>query len=100
MPFPFLHLHPAAVALLTLLGAAGMIGWRLRESRAAVTARKIVIPPAGMSTGFLMFLFPATRITATCCPLASLRFTTCWVTCPFPSLPYCAPTTTSSVPMS
>src|SRR5580692_4858059 len=36
--------------------------WRLRETRTAVSLRKIVIPPLGMATGFSMFLVPAFRI--------------------------------------
>ena len=48
-----------------LVSAAGLVGvtmWRLREARTAVSLRKIVIPPLGMSTGFSMFVVPAFRI--------------------------------------
>ena len=38
------------------------MAWRIREGRTAVTVRKIVIPPLGMSTGFCMFLVPAFRV--------------------------------------
>ena len=48
-----------------LASAAGLVGvtaWRLREARTAVSLRKIIIPPLGMSTGFSMFVVPAFRI--------------------------------------
>lgn len=46
----------------TLIGAAGMVVWRLREGRSPVTPRKILLPPLGMATGLAMFLFPATHL--------------------------------------
>jgi membrane protein CcdC involved in cytochrome C biogenesis len=48
--------------LASVAGAAGVLAWRVREGRTAVTARKILIPPMGMATGFSMFLVPACRI--------------------------------------
>jgi membrane protein CcdC involved in cytochrome C biogenesis len=60
MSFP--HLPHVLVVAGSLAGAAVMLAWRLRESRRPVTARAIVAPPLGMSTGLLMFLVPATRI--------------------------------------
>ena len=48
--------------LASVVGAAGVLAWRVREGRTAVTARKILIPPMGMATGFCMFLVPAFRI--------------------------------------
>lgn len=36
---------------------------RLRASNRPVSVRKIIIPPFAMSTGFLMFVVPDTRIT-------------------------------------
>jgi membrane protein CcdC involved in cytochrome C biogenesis len=48
--------------LVSIVGAAGVLAWRVREGRTAVTARKILIPPMGMATGFSMFLVPAFRI--------------------------------------
>jgi membrane protein CcdC involved in cytochrome C biogenesis len=48
--------------LASVVGAAGVLAWRVREGRTAVTARKILIPPMGMATGFCMFLVPACRI--------------------------------------
>jgi membrane protein CcdC involved in cytochrome C biogenesis len=48
--------------LSSIVGAAVVMAWRVREGRTAVTIRKIVIPPLGMATGFCMFLVPAFRI--------------------------------------
>jgi membrane protein CcdC involved in cytochrome C biogenesis len=61
MSFPT-HLPHVLVVAGSLAGAVVMLAWRLRESRRPVTTRAIVAPPLGMSTGFLMFLAPATRI--------------------------------------
>jgi membrane protein CcdC involved in cytochrome C biogenesis len=55
---------PPAVLVSSLLGACAIIVWRLRETSRPVTARKIVIPPLGMSTGLMMFAYPPTRIPA------------------------------------
>lgn len=46
----------------SLLGLAGIILWRVREGRTAVSVAKIILPPLGMATGFSMFLVPAFRI--------------------------------------
>jgi len=46
----------------SIAGAIAVMVWRVRESRTAVTARKIVIPPLGMATGFCMFFAPAFRV--------------------------------------
>lgn len=57
------HFHLTIATLLTtLLGASAVIAWRIRETRTPLSARKIVIPPLGMSTGFAMFVVPAFRI--------------------------------------
>ena len=48
--------------LSSIVGAAVVMAWRVREGRTAVTVRKIIIPPLGMATGFCMFLVPAFRI--------------------------------------
>ena len=45
-----------------LLGAIAVLLWRIREGRTPVTARKILIPPAGMATGFSMFFVPMFRV--------------------------------------
>jgi len=53
--------HPA-VLFTSLLGAAAVMAWRIRETSRPITAPKIVIPPLGMSTGFIMFAYPPARI--------------------------------------
>ena len=45
-----------------LVGFLLVMAWRVREGRSAVTARKIVIPPVGMATGFGMFVVPGFRV--------------------------------------
>lgn len=45
----------------SLFGMVAVLVWRLRETRSAVTLKKIVIPPLGMATGFCMFFVPAFR---------------------------------------
>ncbi len=46
----------------SVVGAVAVMIWRVRESRTAVTTRKIVIPPLGMATGFCMFVAPPFRV--------------------------------------
>jgi membrane protein CcdC involved in cytochrome C biogenesis len=53
---------PGMSALGAILGFLGVMAWRIREGRSAVTTRKILIPPAGMATGFSMFVVPAFRV--------------------------------------
>jgi membrane protein CcdC involved in cytochrome C biogenesis len=51
------------VAMLgSLVGAAAVLTWRVRETQRPVTAKKILIPPLAMSTGFSMFLAPPARV--------------------------------------
>lgn len=50
------------VIAVPLAGAAGVMAWRLRETRRPVTLRSIVLPPVMMSTGLSMFLVPAFRV--------------------------------------
>ncbi len=51
------------ISLVTsIAGAIAVMVWRVRESRSAVTAKKIIIPPLGMATGFCMFIVPAFRV--------------------------------------
>jgi len=54
------------IELLTTIGALCMalavIAIRLQASKKPTSARKIILPPLGMSTGFLMFVVPWTRI--------------------------------------
>ena len=54
----------AAVLVTSILGAAAIFAWRLRETTRPVTTRSILIPPLGMSTGFSMFAYAPTRIPA------------------------------------
>jgi membrane protein CcdC involved in cytochrome C biogenesis len=62
MPTSLAQIPRPLIIAATLAGAAAVIAWRFRESSRPVTARAIVAPPLGMSTGFLMFLAPAARI--------------------------------------
>lgn len=55
-------MSPTTTAVTSVLGLMGVLAWRIREGRSAVTARKILIPPAGMATGFSMFIVPAFRV--------------------------------------
>lgn len=57
-----MSLPPVGSAAALLLGMCAVIVWRIRESKTAVTLKKIVIPPLGMATGFSMFVVPAFRI--------------------------------------
>lgn len=50
-----MHITTTDYAVASLVGAVGVIFWRIREGRSAVTLKKILIPPAGMATGFCMF---------------------------------------------
>lgn len=58
------HISPIAAIIASIFGAVVVFIWRIREGRTAVTLRKIIIPPLGMSTGFCMFFVPAFRIHA------------------------------------
>ena len=53
---------PVITAVVSLVGLAGVLAWRVREGRSAVTLKKIVMPPLGMATGFCMFLYAPCRI--------------------------------------
>lgn len=55
-------LPPIPSILISLAGLVAVTAWRLRESRRAVSMRKIIFPPLGMATGFSMFLAPDFRI--------------------------------------
>jgi len=46
----------------SIVGAIAVMIWRVRESRTAVSARKIIIPPLGMATGFCMFIAHPFRV--------------------------------------
>ena len=53
---------PLGYSVVSLAGLAGILVWRVREGRTAVTAKKILIPPVGMATGFSMFALPMFRV--------------------------------------
>jgi membrane protein CcdC involved in cytochrome C biogenesis len=55
-------LPPISSVLASLAGLVAVTVWRLRETKRAVTLKKIVIPPLGMATGFSMFIVPAFRV--------------------------------------
>jgi membrane protein CcdC involved in cytochrome C biogenesis len=57
-----MHISPGVSAVVALAGLSAVLVWRVREGRTAVTVRKILIPPVGMSTGFFMFIVPAFRV--------------------------------------
>ncbi|MFC4076764.1 CcdC family protein [Salinithrix halophila] len=58
-PLPVNHL---TVTLGTVIMALMFIIIRLRSARKPTNRMKILMPPVGMSTGFLMFLYPPARI--------------------------------------
>ncbi len=53
---------PVITAVVSLAGLAGVLAWRVREGRTAVTLKKIVMPPVGMAAGFCIFFVPAFRV--------------------------------------
>lgn len=55
-------MSPTTTAVTSVIGLIGVLAWRIREGRSAVTIKKILIPPAGMATGFSMFIVPAFRV--------------------------------------
>lgn len=59
MKMNFLHILSLVAAI---VGAIAVLFWRVQETRTAVTARKILIPPIGMATGFSMFLARPFRV--------------------------------------
>jgi membrane protein CcdC involved in cytochrome C biogenesis len=56
--------HPGfgTTVVMAIVGLIGVLAWRVREGRTAVTVKKIIIPPLGMATGFSMFIVPAFRV--------------------------------------
>jgi membrane protein CcdC involved in cytochrome C biogenesis len=56
------HISPLTYAVTSVFGAVAVIIWRIREGQTPVTLKKILIPPAGMATGFSMFLVPMFRV--------------------------------------
>lgn len=62
MIFPGMISKTLFTAVVSVVGLCGVLVWRVREGRTAVTVRKIVMPPLGMATGFCMFLAPMFRV--------------------------------------
>jgi membrane protein CcdC involved in cytochrome C biogenesis len=56
------HIGFGASAIVAVVGLIGVLAWRIREGRSAVTVKKIIMPPLGMATGFSMFFVPAFRV--------------------------------------
>jgi membrane protein CcdC involved in cytochrome C biogenesis len=55
--------HLNILSLITsIVGAAAVMMWRVRETRTPVSTKSIVIPPLGMATGFSMFIVPMFRV--------------------------------------
>lgn len=57
-----MHIGFGTSAVGAVIGLLGVLAWRIREGRTAVTVKKIIMPPLGMATGFSMFLVPAFRV--------------------------------------
>ena len=57
-----MHIGFGTSAIGAVIGLLGVLAWRIREGRTAVTVKKIVMPPLGMATGFCMFLAPTFRV--------------------------------------
>ncbi|RAL25831.1 CcdC family protein [Thermoflavimicrobium daqui] len=58
--FP-INLH-VIIPIVILTMAVTVFVFRLRATKKPTSAKKILMPPLGMSTGFLMFLYPPTHI--------------------------------------
>jgi membrane protein CcdC involved in cytochrome C biogenesis len=56
-----MHISPLTSVVTSIFGAVAVLIWRVREGQTPVTLKKILIPPAGMATGFCMFIVPAFR---------------------------------------
>lgn len=57
-----MHIGFGTSAVGAVIGLLGVLAWRIREGRSAVTIKKIIMPPLGMATGFSMFIVPAFRV--------------------------------------
>jgi membrane protein CcdC involved in cytochrome C biogenesis len=51
-----------AMRIAPVFGGVAILLWRVRETRVPVTARSLIVPPLGMSTGLGMFFVPAARV--------------------------------------
>jgi len=56
-----MHLSPTTTIVTSIVGAIVVLIWRVREGQTPITLKKILIPPAGMATGFSMFFVPIFR---------------------------------------
>ena len=56
-----MHISPLTSVVTSIFGAVAVLIWRIREGQTPVTLKKILIPPAGMATGFCMFFVPVFR---------------------------------------
>ncbi|GMA51886.1 protein CcdC [Alicyclobacillus contaminans] len=59
-------------SIILILFALSVIVIRLKASKSPTSAKKILIPPVGMSTGFLMFVVPETHVPLSYAGLAIL----------------------------
>jgi membrane protein CcdC involved in cytochrome C biogenesis len=57
-----MHISSLTSVITSVFGAVAVLIWRVREGQTPVTLKKILIPPAGMATGFSMFIVPVFRI--------------------------------------
>lgn len=55
------HVGQIVSTVITVVFALSVIVVRTRGTKKPVNAKKIIMPPLGMSTGFLMFVAPATH---------------------------------------
>jgi membrane protein CcdC involved in cytochrome C biogenesis len=46
----------------SLVGAAAVLAWRVRETQKPATTRTLLVPPLAMSTGLCMFIAPPARV--------------------------------------
>ena len=57
---------PAHLRTVAMVGSACMallvIALRMKAAQKPASVKKIIMPPLGMSTGFLMFLFPFMQV--------------------------------------
>jgi len=62
MPTSVPHVPQILSLVASLLAGALVIAVRLRGTNKPTNLRKIIAPPLGMATGFLMFVVPAVRV--------------------------------------
>ncbi|HSQ62710.1 MAG TPA: cytochrome c biogenesis protein CcdC [Polyangiaceae bacterium] len=46
----------------SIVGGVVILAWRVRETQTPVTAKKLLLPPLAMSSGFSMFFAPQMRV--------------------------------------